>query len=118
MRRREFITSFGGLAASWPLAGLAQQRERMRRIGVLTSSGGIDADAQARHAAFVEGLGKLGWTDGGNVRIDARWAAGDAAEIRKHAAELVALSPDAIMVTGSAAVGPLLELTRTVPIVF
>ena len=108
----------GGTAAAWPLAARAQQPERMRRIGVLTSAGLNDAEAQARYAAFVQGLEQLGWTEGRNIRIEARWASGNVVDIRRHVAELVALAPDAILVTGSAAAGPLLELARTTPIVF
>ena len=103
---------------AWPLAARAQQPERMRRIGVLMSLAADDPEAQARIAAFLQGLQQLGWTDGRNVRIDTRWGAGDADDIRKYAAELVALAPDVILATGAAAVGPLLQATRTVPIVF
>jgi putative tryptophan/tyrosine transport system substrate-binding protein len=118
MRRREFITLVGGAAAAWPLAARAQQPERMRRIGVLRGGGTADdPEGQARHAAFLQALQQLGWIDGRNVRIDTRWPAGNAADARKFAAELVALAPDAILATG-ASVGPLLEATRTVPIVF
>ena len=118
MRRREFITLLGGAAAAWPLAARAQQGERMRRIGVLMSSAADDPEGQARIAAFLQGLQQLGWTDGRNVRIDTRWAAGNADDIRKYAAELVALAPDVILATGSAIVAPLLQATRAVPIVF
>ena len=118
LRRREFITLLGGSAAGWPLAARAQQPERMRRIGVLTGAAADDPEAQARIAAFLQGLQQLGWTDGRNVRIDYRWGAGNADNIRKYAAELVALAPDVILATGSAAMGPLLQATRTVPIVF
>src|SRR6266513_2535900 len=118
MRRREFITLLGGAAAAWPLAARAQQGERMRRIGVLTGTAADDPEAQARQAAFVQGLAQLGWTDGRNVRIDARWTAGNAADTRKYAAELVALAPDVILVGGGASIGELLQATRTVPIVF
>ncbi len=117
MQRRKFITLIGG-AAAWPLAARAQQGERMRRIGVLESAGADNPDVQARHAAFLQGLQQLGWTDGHNVRIDTRWAAGNAADIRKYAAELVALAPDVIISAGTAAMAPLLQATRTVPIVF
>ncbi len=118
MKRREFITLFGGAAAVWPLAARAQQGERMRRIGVLH---GVSADTrgvQALYTAFLQALQQLGWTEGRNVRIDSRWAAGNAADTRKYAAELVALAPDVILSTGAAGVGPLLQATRTVPIVF
>ena len=117
MKRREFITLMGG-AAAWPLAARAQQPERMRRIGVLMTTAADDPEGQARLAAFVQGLQQLGWTDGRNMRIDTRWAGGNADDIRRHAAELVALAPDVILAPGSATVGPLLQATRTVPIVF
>ncbi len=118
MQRREFITLIGGVAVAWPFAVRAQQADRMRRIGVIESVGADNPDALARHAAFLQGLQQLGWTDGRNVRIDTRWAEGNAADIRKYAAELVALAPDVIMSAGSAAMAPLLQATRTVPIVF
>ncbi len=115
--RRKFIAALGGAAAAWPLAARAQQSERMRRIGVLI--GGTDNPVtQAQYAAFLQGLQQLGWTDGRNVRFDIRWGAGNAADTRKYAAELVALAPDVILCSGSSTVGPLLEATRTVPIVF
>ena len=117
MRRREFIRLLCG-AAMWPLAARAQQSERMRRIGVLLPGTADDAEYQARMAAFLQGLQQLGWSDGRNVRIDIRWAAGDANLIRKYAAELIALAPDVILAPGSTSVGPLLQATRTVPIVF
>ena len=117
MRRREFIT-FGGAAAAWPLAARAQQPERMRRIGVLLPAAADDAEFQARVGAFLQGLALLGWTIGRNVRIDTRWATANAAEIRRHAAELAALAPDVILAHGASTVGPLLQATRTVPIVF
>ena len=118
MRRREFITVLGGAAAAWPLAARAQQRERMRRIGVLLPAAADDPEFQARVAAFLQGLQQLGWTIGRNVRIDTRWATANAADIRRHAAELVALAPDVILAHGASTVGPLLQATRTVPIVF
>src|SRR2546430_11963057 len=118
MRRREFITMLGGAAAIYPLVARAQQPERMRRIGVLLPATADDAEMQARIAAFHEGLQQSGWTIGRNVRIDTRWATTDAAEIRKHAAELVALAPDVILAHAATTVGPLLQATRTVPIVF
>ena len=119
MHRREFITLVGGAASVWPLAAYAQQDERMRRIGVLTSGAAADdPDGQVRSAAFVQGLQQLGWTDGRNMRIEYRWGAGDADNMRKYAAELVALAPDVILASGTASVAPLLQATRTVPIVF
>jgi putative ABC transport system substrate-binding protein len=116
--RRQFISTLGGAAVSWPLAARAQQPERMRRIGVLIGIASDEPDAQTRYAAFLQGLQQLGWIDGRNLRIDIRWAAGNAADTRKYAAELVALAPEVIVCFGSASVGPLLQATRTVPIVF
>jgi len=117
MRRRAFITLLGG-AAAWPLAARAQQGERLRRIGVLQSLAADDAEGQARLAAFAQGLQQSGWIIGRNVRIDTRWAAGDAERIRRYAAELVALTPDVILVVGAPATGSLLQATGAVPIVF
>jgi putative tryptophan/tyrosine transport system substrate-binding protein len=117
MKRREFITLLGG-AAAWPLQAWAQQGERVRRIGIILPAAADDAQFQARVGAFHQGLALLGWTIGRNVRIDTRWATTNAAEIRRHAAELAALAPDVILAHGAATVGPLLEATRTVPIVF
>jgi putative tryptophan/tyrosine transport system substrate-binding protein len=118
MQRREFIKVIAGSAAAWPFTALAQQPERIRRIGVLMAINADDADAQARMAAFVQGLQQLGWTVGKNVRVDFRLAGIDADTLRKHAAELVALAPDVILAQSSPAVAPLLQATRTVPIVF
>src|SRR5262245_56546434 len=101
LKRREFITLFGG-AAAWPLAARAQQGERMRRIGVLMNLGSDDAEGQARNAAFLQGLQELGWTVGRNVRIEYRWGAGDAELFRRHASDLVALAPDVILAVGGA----------------
>jgi ABC-type uncharacterized transport system substrate-binding protein len=115
--RRKFLATLGG-AAAWPFAARAQQGERMRRIGVLMPSAADDAEYQARMTAFLQGLAQLGWLDGRNVRIDTRWAVADADRIRKYAAELVALAPDVILAPGSATTGPLLQATRTIPIVF
>ena len=116
--RREFIRLVGGAAAAWPLAARAQQGERMRRVGALMPQTADDPQGQARIAAFLRELQQLGWTDGRNVRIDARWSATDAELIRKSAMELVALAPDVILASTTAAVGPLVQATRTVPIVF
>ena len=118
MQRREFILALGGAAAAWPLAARAQQPDRMRRIGVLMSLAADDRQGQARLAAFVQGLRESGWTEDRNVRIDTRWAAGNDNDARKYAAELVALTPDVILVSGGSIVGTLLQATRTVPIVF
>jgi putative ABC transport system substrate-binding protein len=117
MRRREFVTLLGA-AAAWPLAARGQQPERMRRVGALVPLAANDPQAQVRNAAFLQGLQEFGWSVGRNIFIDHRWSAGSAADTRKHAAELVALAPDVIVASGSAAVGPLLQVTRTVPIVF
>jgi putative ABC transport system substrate-binding protein len=117
VKRREFIALIGG-AAAWPLPAWAQQRERMRRIGVLMSYAADDPAGQARLLALAQELAQSGWIDGRNVRIDVRWAAVDPERIRSYAAELVALAPDVIVATGSAIVGSLLQATRAVPIVF
>ena len=117
MRRRQFIALFGG-AATWPVLVRAQQGERVRRIGVLMSLAADDPEDQARLAAFLQGLQEFGWAVGRNVRIETRWTRGNAADVRKYVAELIALTPDVILATGSAAVGPLLQVTRTLPIVF
>jgi putative tryptophan/tyrosine transport system substrate-binding protein len=117
VKRREFITLVGG-AAAWPLAARAQQRERMRRIGIILPASSDDAEYQVRVGAFLQALALLGWTLGRNVRVDTHWATSNAASIRKHAAELAALAPDAILAFGASTVGPLLQETRTVPIVF
>ena len=117
-RRREFITLLGG-AGTWPLAAQAQQGERRRRIGVLQGGGDTDDPrSQPNVAAFLQALQQLGWTDGRNVKIDYRWPAGDADKARKYAAELVALAPDVILAISAASLGPLLQATRAVPIVF
>jgi putative tryptophan/tyrosine transport system substrate-binding protein len=118
LKRREFITLLGGAAAAWPLASRAQRPERMRRIGVLMNLAADDPAGQARLTAFLQGLQQVGWTDGRNVHIDIRWGAGAAERIRKFAAELVALAPDVILASGSPTTGPLLQATRTIPIVF
>jgi putative ABC transport system substrate-binding protein len=115
MNRRDFITLLGG-AATWPLAARAQG-ERVRVIGVLMNTT-VTAEQQANLAAFQQVLQQLGWSDGRNVRVDTRWAGGDAREIRRHAGELVALAPDVILATGTVAMVPLLQATQTIPIVF
>ena len=109
MRRREFLGALGGTAVSGPLAARAQQSERVRRVGVLMNQLADDLDAQARLTAFLDGLRQLSWTNGHNVRIDIRWAAGDADRVRKWAAEFAVLAPDVILATGSFGVGPLLR---------
>src|SRR5499427_2663325 len=117
MRRRDFITLLGA-AAAWPLAASAQQGERMPRIGVLTSFASDDPAEQTYILAFTQALAQSGWIDGRNARIDIRWGAGDPEHIRRYAAELVALAPGVILAVSSAATGPLLQATRTVPVVF
>src|SRR5712691_2499455 len=117
VRRREFITLLGGSAA-WPLAARAQQPDRVRRIGVLLPATADDPVFQDRLGAFLQGLQQSGWSIGRNVRIDTRWATANAADIRRHAAELAGLAPDVILAHGSSTVGPLLQATRTVPVVF
>jgi len=117
MRRREFIKVVAGLAVALPFAVRAQQPERMRRIGVLLGANADDVEFQTWVGAFLEGLQQAGWSIGQNVQIDTHWATSDAAGIRKHAAELVALAPDVILAHGTSTVAPLLQLTRTVPIV-
>ncbi|MGB9273201.1 MAG: ABC transporter substrate-binding protein [Pseudolabrys sp.] len=117
MRRRDFIKVVVGSTAAWPFTALAQQSERTRRIGVLAGLAENDPEMQADLTAFREGLQKLGWTDGRNVQIDYRWSAGDAERTRKNVAEIVALAPDVVL-AAAAAVGPLLQASRTVPIVF
>jgi len=118
MRRREFIRFVSGAAAAWPFRVRAQQGDRIRRIGVLTGTRAEDLDNKARLAAFEQALQQLGWTPGRNVRIDYRFAGGDAATSRKQAEELVALAPDVILSTGSFSTGSLLQATHTVPVVF
>ena len=118
MRRREFITLLGGAVAAWPLAAWAQQGEQMRRIGVLLGATADDMEFQAWVGAFRQALQELGWIDGRNVRIDTHWATFNVAGIRKHAEELAALAPDVILAPGASTVGPLLQATRTVPVVF
>ena len=119
MRRREFVGLCGAVVATWPIALRAQQGERVRRIGVLMASTLDDPESQARIAAFQQSLQQLGWIDGRNVSIDTRWATTNPDDIRRHAAELAALTPDVILAgTGTATVAPLLQATRTVPIVF
>ena len=117
MKRRDFITLLGG-AASWPLAAQAQQPEQMRKVGVLMNFPSNDEEGQARITAFAQALLKLGWTEGGNVRTHTRWAADDVDRYRRYAEELVALTPDVILASGSPSVEALLRVTRSVPIVF
>ena len=116
MRRREFI--LGGAATAWSVTAHAQQDERVRRIGVLLPAAADDAEVQIWMGAFLQALGQLGWTIGRNVRIDTRWATANPAKIRQHAAELAALAPDVILTGGTSTTGPMLQATRSVPIVF
>ena len=119
MRRREFITLLGGAAAAWPLAARAQQPDRVRRIGVLMAYPEDDLEAQAQFAAFRDGLQKLGWMEGRNIRIDTRWVRpADAGLMQQFAKELVALQPDLILSHNTPTTAALLQQTRTIPIVF
>ena len=119
MKRREFITLLGGAAAAaWSLAARAQQGERARRVGVLLPAASDDVEFQARVGAFLQGLQQSGWSIGRNLRIDTRWATANADDIRRHAAELVTLAPDVILAHGASTMRPLLQVTRSVPIVF
>jgi putative tryptophan/tyrosine transport system substrate-binding protein len=117
VRRREFITFLGSTAVS-PLAARAQQSDRMRRIGVLTSVAADDPNGRVRIAAFLQGLQQLGWTVGRNVQIEYCWAAGSPDDIYKYAAELVGLTPEVIFAARGTSLGALLQATRAVPIVF
>jgi putative tryptophan/tyrosine transport system substrate-binding protein len=118
MRRREFIALIGGAAAAWPLAAHAQQSSTTRRIGVLAAPAEDDPVQRKRMSALLEGLKQFGWRGGDNLQIDYRGFLGKAEDARRYAAELVAIMPDLILAAGSSATGPLLEATRTVPIVF
>jgi putative ABC transport system substrate-binding protein len=117
VKRREFIAALGG-AAAWPMAARAQQPERIRRVGVLLGLIANDPEGLLRLTRFKQALQQLGWIDGRNIRIDIRWGGGKADDVRKYAAELIALAPDAIFTTASFPAGALLKETRTVPIVF
>ena len=118
LKRREFITVAGGVAIVWPFAAHAQQAAPMRRVAVLLPATADDSDSQARVGAFLQGLQEAGWSIGRNMRVDTRWAGANANDIRRHVAELVALAPDVILAYGTSTVRPLLQATRTVPIVF
>src|SRR5262245_34192002 len=118
MQRRQFITLLGGTVMVWPLTAHAQQGERVRRIGVLLPASADDARFQTFVGAFLQELQSLGWSIGRNVRIDTRWASSNASEIRKQASELATLAPDVILAHGAATLAPLLQITRTVPVVF
>jgi putative tryptophan/tyrosine transport system substrate-binding protein len=118
MQRREFITLLGGAAATWPFAARAQQREPLRRVAILEPISKDTPGAHARYSAFLEGFEQLGWTDGRNVQILARWGGGNEVETRKYADELVALAPDVILAGGGSGAELMLKATRTIPIVF
>jgi putative ABC transport system substrate-binding protein len=118
VRRRDFVALLGCATAAWPIAARAQQREQMRRIGVLMSQAAQDPEGQARIMAFAQGLSEAGWSVGRNVRIDTRWGANDAERYRKYAGELVALVPDVILVNGPSALTQSQQATRSVPVVF
>jgi putative ABC transport system substrate-binding protein len=120
MQRRDFITLIGGAAATaaWPVATYSQQADRLRLIGSLNILAEDDPESRLRIAAFKQSLQELGWIEGGNVRIETRWAGGDDGLVRKHAAELAALAPDVILTSGSVTVRPVQQATGTVPIVF
>jgi putative ABC transport system substrate-binding protein len=118
MQRREFIALISSAAAAWPVAARAQRSDGVRLVGWLNVLAEDDPESRLRVAAFKQGMQELGWTDGGNVRIEARWAAGDDGLVRKYAAELAALAPDVILTSGSVTVGPVQQAARTIPIVF
>jgi putative ABC transport system substrate-binding protein len=118
MQRREFIALISSAAAAWPMAARAERSDGVRLVGALNVLAENDPESRLRIAAFKQGMQELGWTDGGNVRIEARWAAGDDGLVRKYAAELAALAPDVILTSGSVTVGPVQQAARTIPIVF
>jgi putative tryptophan/tyrosine transport system substrate-binding protein len=117
IERRKFLVTLGGAAVTWPLPARAQQPE-LRRIGVLMSFAESDPEAQARVAAFREGLQKLGWTEGRNIRIDTRWATANVESIQRFAKELLALQPELVLSATTPTTAALLQQTRTVPIIF
>ena len=118
MRRREFITLLGGAAAAWPLVARGQQPERIRRIGVLKPLAADDPAGQRRLAAFLQGLQEAGWSVGHNVTIDVRWAAANVEMMKRFAKELVALQPDLISTSSTPATGAMVQVTRTIPVIF
>jgi putative ABC transport system substrate-binding protein len=118
VKRRDFIWCLSGAAVAWPLIARAQQPERMQRIGVLLSIAEDDPEGQLRITGFAQALRQLGWTEGSNVQINTRWGAADPDRIRRYVSELVALAPDIILAGGGSVVGPFLQATRTIPIVF
>jgi putative tryptophan/tyrosine transport system substrate-binding protein len=117
MKRRTFIAGLGSVAA-WPVVTRAQQPKRIRRMGMLTALAADDQETQTRNAIFLRALQELGWSVGRDIRIDYRWGPGNAELYRRHAADLVALAPDVILTSGTSTIGPVLQTTRTVPIVF
>src|SRR6476646_1547252 len=118
MNRREFITLLGGAAVAWPLAARSQQREPMRRIGVLMNLAADDPEGQSRLAGFLQGLQEAGWAVGRNVTIDVRWAAADAELMKRFAKELVALEPNLILTSSTPVTAAMLQATRTIPVIF
>jgi putative tryptophan/tyrosine transport system substrate-binding protein len=118
VKRREFLSYVGGAAVAWPLGATAQQPAQIRRVGVLVTLTDDDLEGKARLTAFRQALQQLGWTDGRNLQLDVRWSAGDVERIRKNATDLAALAPDVIVASGNSTIGPLLQATRTVPVVF
>ena len=118
MRRRDFITGIAGSAAAWPLAARAQQGVPPRRIGIIFPTVADDPVFQAWYAAFLQALALLGWIIGSNLRIQTRWATANPAEIRQGISELLAFAPDIIVAYGASTVGPMLQATPTIPIVF
>ena len=118
MRRREFITLLGGAAAAWPVVARAQQGERVRCVGILQNFPENDPVASVLNATFLKELRQSGWAVGNNIRIETRWAGNRSEDIRRHVAELVALTPDVILANGTSTLGPLLQVSRTIPIVF
>jgi putative tryptophan/tyrosine transport system substrate-binding protein len=118
MTRRKLVALLGSTAAAWPLRARAQQQERMRRIGVLQGLAANDPEGQARFEAFLQALQQLGWTDGRNIQIVHRLTDGETDRARAYAAELVALAPDLVLTSGASTVGTMLQVSRTVPVVF
>ena len=118
MRRREFITLLGGAVAAWPVVARAQQGERVRCVGILQNFPENDPVASVLNATFLKELRRSGWAVGNNIRIETRWAGNRSDDIRRHVAELVALTPDVILANGTSTLGPLLQVSRTIPIVF
>ena len=118
IQRRKFITLLGGAAAAWPLAARAQQGGRVRRIAILVPAASDDPEFQARVGAFLQELAQLGWATGGNLQVDPHWAGANPADIRWHAAQLVARRPDVILAHGRLTVSAMLQETRSLPIVF